>query len=149
MDNANSYNLSLLYQYTYRLRKTVALMIGINYYPIFSFMYHLFIMVTQWNDHLTNFKPAQSKNNHVLLPQTSAYYRPQRSCGQGYVFTRVCDSVNRGVSASVHAGIPPRSRSPGSRPPQRQTPPVSRPPRKQTPPKEDTPPTRSRHPPWK
>ena len=22
------------------------------------------------------------------------YYRPQRSCGQGYVFTRVCDSVN-------------------------------------------------------
>ena len=23
-------------------------------------------------------------------------YRPQRSCGQGYVFTRVCDSVNRG-----------------------------------------------------
>ena len=24
------------------------------------------------------------------------YYRPQRSCGQGYVFTRVCDSVHRG-----------------------------------------------------
>ena len=24
------------------------------------------------------------------------YYRPQRSCGQGYVFTRVCHSVNRG-----------------------------------------------------
>ena len=24
------------------------------------------------------------------------FYRPQRSCGQGYVFTRVCDSVNRG-----------------------------------------------------
>ena len=23
-------------------------------------------------------------------------YRPQRSCGQGYVFTRVCDSVHRG-----------------------------------------------------
>ena len=23
------------------------------------------------------------------------YYRPQRSCGQGYVFTRVCDSVHR------------------------------------------------------
>ena len=22
------------------------------------------------------------------------FYRPQRSCGQGYVFTRVCDSVN-------------------------------------------------------
>ena len=24
------------------------------------------------------------------------YYRPQRSCGQGYVFTRVCDSVHGG-----------------------------------------------------
>ena len=24
------------------------------------------------------------------------FYRPQRSCGQGYVFTRVCDSVHRG-----------------------------------------------------
>ena len=24
------------------------------------------------------------------------FYRPQRSCGQGYVFTRVCDSVNGG-----------------------------------------------------
>ena len=35
------------------------------------------------------------------------FYRPQRSCGQGNVFTGVCDSVNRGVSASVHAGIPP------------------------------------------
>ena len=36
-------------------------------------------------------------------------YRLQQSCGQGYVITRVCDSVNRGGSASVHAGIPPPS----------------------------------------
>ena len=28
------------------------------------------------------------------------FYRPQRSCGQGYVFTRVCDSVNRGEGVS-------------------------------------------------
>ena len=35
------------------------------------------------------------------------FYRRQRSCGQGYVFTPVCDSVPGGVSASVHAGIPP------------------------------------------
>ena len=35
------------------------------------------------------------------------HYRPQRSCDQGYVFTRVCHSVNRRGSASVHAGIPP------------------------------------------
>ena len=28
-------------------------------------------------------------------------YRPQQSCGQGYVFTRVCDSVHRGVSGQT------------------------------------------------
>ena len=33
-------------------------------------------------------------------------YRPQRSCGQGNIFTPVCHSVHRGVSALVHAGIP-------------------------------------------
>ena len=38
------------------------------------------------------------------------YYRPQRSCCQGYVFTRVCDSVHKGGSGSVHAGIPPPPR---------------------------------------
>ena len=31
---------------------------------------------------------------------------PATKLGQGYVFTRVCDSVHRG-SASVHAGTPP------------------------------------------
>ena len=56
------------------------------------------------------------------------FYRPQRSCGRGYVFTGVCHSVNGGgVSASVHAGIPHPS-------PWEQTPPQSRPPREQTPP---------------
>ena len=39
---------------------------------------------------------------------------PATKLGQGYVFTGVCDSVHRGVSASVHAGIhtPPGSRQP-------------------------------------
>ena len=70
-------------------------------------------------------------------------YRPQRSCGQGYVFTRVCDSVKRGVSASVHAGIPTL---PGGRhPPGADTPPWSRhPPRSRHPPGADTPPSRLR-----
>ena len=47
-------------------------------------------------------------------------------------FTGVCDSVNGGggVSASVHAGIPPRADPP-----------------EQTPPGADTPSPRSRHPP--
>ena len=56
--------------------------------------------------------------NAILLPPTT-------KLGQGYVFTGMCDSVHRGVSASVHAGIPP---------PWEQTPP----------PPEQTP--RSRHP---
>ena len=52
------------------------------------------------------------------------HYRRQRSCGQGYVFTRVCHSVNRRVSASVHAGIPhPRVDSPRADSPPEQTPP--------------------------
>ena len=41
------------------------------------------------------------------------YYRPQRSFGQGYFFTRVCDSVQGGGAVSVHAGIPlPRQQTP-------------------------------------
>ena len=32
----------------------------------------------------------------ILLLCSLNFYRPQRSCGQGYVFTRVCDSVHRG-----------------------------------------------------
>ena len=41
-----------------------------------------------------------------LLFILHTYYRPQRSCGQGYVFTRVCDSVNGGVS-----GEPPQDQA--------------------------------------
>ena len=74
------------------------------------------------------------------------YYRPQRSCDQGYVFTRVCDSVNRGGSLGRlplgpgrhppdQADTPPR---PGRHPPgTRQTPPCTR----------QTPPGPGRHPP--
>ena len=36
------------------------------------------------------------KEQSLLLLFPQIYYRPQRSCGQGYVFTRVCDSVHRG-----------------------------------------------------
>ena len=43
-----------------------------------------------------------NKNNNI-------YYRPQRRLGQGYVFTRVCDSVHRGgvvIPARIAGGIP-------------------------------------------
>ena len=60
-------------------------------------------------------------------------YRPQRSCGQGYVFTRVCDSVHRGGgSASVHAEIPPptgKEAPPGKEAPQEGDPPGKEAPR--------------------
>ena len=61
-------------------------------------------------------------------------YRPQQSCGQGYVFTRVCDSVHRGglqkgrtppdqADHPPRPGRPPRARQgdpppPGGRTPQ-------------------------------
>ena len=61
-----------------------------------------------------------------IIKQTTSswtlFYRPQRSCGQGYVFTRVCDSVNGGVCLSAcWDTTPPRSRHPPE-----QTPPRSR-----------------------
>ena len=71
-------------------------------------------------------------------------YRPERSWGQGNIFTPVCHSFcSQGGSASVHAGIPPppRQQTPQSRYP----PPPEQTPQEQTPP-EQTPPG-SRHPP--
>ena len=62
------------------------------------------------------------------------YYRPQRSCGQGYVFTRVCDSVNRGECLEQ---TPPDQTPPWTR----HTPPRPDPPgTKYTPPGLSTPP---------
>ena len=68
---------------------------------------------------------------------------------QGNVLTRVCDSVHRGVSASVQTPgkrqtppkvRPPRSDTPlGQTPPPRSDPPGQTPPKRQTPPRSDTP----------
>ena len=90
----------------------------------------------------------------TVLHLQICFYWPQQSCGQGNIFTPVCHSVHRGVSASVHAGIPPpRSRDPlgADTPPRADNPPGvdtpwSRPPQSKHPPGADTPP-RSRHPP--
>ena len=53
----------------------------------------------------------------------SACYRPQRSCGQGNVFTGVCLSTGGGrVSASVHAGMTDSpDQAPGRHTPRDQT----------------------------
>ena len=53
------------------------------------------------------------------------YYRPQRSCGRGYVFTRVCDSVHRGGLPQCMLGYchPQEGGTPWPRrPPQKETP---------------------------
>ena len=78
-------------------------------------------------------------------------YRPQRSCGQGNVFTGVCLSTGgQGVSLSAcWDAIPPGTRQtpPGTRqtpPGTRQTPPRTR----QTPRDQADPPGPGRHPPW-
>ena len=51
------------------------------------------------------------------------HYRPQQSC-KGYVFTLVC--LSTGVSASVHAGIPPPEQTPPGTPLGPGTPPGTR-----------------------
>ena len=69
---------------------------------------------------------------HSFFRQTKGlYYRPQRSLGQGNIFTRVCHSVHRGGSAS---GL-------GRHPPQQTPPPLADTPRADTP-GADTPPGR-------
>ena len=77
------------------------------------------------------------------------YYRPQRSCGQGYVFKRVCDSVNRG--GGVSGQNPPAARTPPGpgRPPPGEPPRPGRPPprtRQTTPPGPGRPPCRENPP---
>ena len=75
------------------------------------------------------------------------YYRPQRSCGQGYVFTCVCDSAHRGGSPENtpqdqgDTTTPPQTKEnpPGTR----ETPPPSR--TRETPPPPG--PRRTPHPP--
>ena len=69
------------------------------------------------------------KLNHLIFcvlmnSGWSIFTERKRSCGQGYVFTRVCDSVHKGGSASLHAGY---------HPPEGGTPPGRRSPRKETP----------------
>ena len=74
-------------------------------------------------------------------------YRPQRSCGQGYVFTRVCDSVHGGgVSAPPPGwqGEPPPGKE--NHHPPGQGDPATHPPRQGEPPRQGDPPSREKPP---
>ena len=70
----------------------------------------------------------------VIVDVCEVYvYRPQRSCGQGNIFTPVCHSVHGGgflpqCVMGCHPPTPPDQTPPGSRPP--------RPPRTRPPPRE-------------
>ena len=101
-------------------------------------MFFQLLYAANWCKELTIFM----RIDYFSIPSisSSGNNRPKRSCGQGNIFTPVCQSVHRGVFASVHAGIPtplgadnplgsrhPWSRHPLSRhPPWEQTPPRSR-----------------------
>ena len=67
------------------------------------------------------------KKTYLSMPYLH-FHRPQRSCGQGYVFTHVCDSVHRGVSGQ---GEPPPGRE---NPSGRETPRQGEPPGQGAPP---------------
>ena len=60
---------------------------------------------------VTYFPLASLDNVGQPRPPLGHFYRPQRSCGQGNIFTPVCHSFcsqgGRRESAAVHAGIPP------------------------------------------
>ena len=100
------------------------------------------------------FKISESmKKCKISNYNTCNIYRPQRSCGQGYVFTRVCDSVHGGGLRRTPPGPgrPPRTkekpRDQADPPPPgpRRTPPgPGRPPPQGEPPPDqaDTPPER-------
>ena len=86
--------------------------------------------------------------NETFVLIFSFFYRPQRSCGQGYVFIRVCNSVHRGgcLPQCMLGYHPPGNRHPpGSRPPRADTPqsrhthPWNRPPKSRHTPGADTP----------
>ena len=82
------------------------------------------------------------------------YYRPQRSCGQGNIFTPVCHSVHRGGGGGIPQGTeadPPDQAHPPPR--TRHHPPdqTHHPPGPGTPPRtrHNTTPPQTRHPPGK
>ena len=106
-------------------------------------MYILLWTKNKWNTSwIPMTKLANHRNSLILFETRDALptevsanfhiYRPQRSCGQGNIFTPVCHSVHRGVclSACWDTNTPPE-----------QTPPWEQnPPPEQTPPGADTPP---------
>ena len=83
-----------------------------------------------------------------LFSKPLYFYRPQRSCGQGNIFTPVCHSVHRGGLPQCMLGYPPTGsrHPPESRTPWEQNPPLEQNPHLGADPPEQTPPPGSRPP---
>ena len=102
--------------------------------------------IQQARDVVINYGHGRSNDRLVNAGYVlSCYYRPQRSCGQGNIFTPVCHSVHRGGVSSRENPPPPRRTPQQGEPPARETPPG-----KENPPGRETPnplPTPGRPPP--
>ena len=87
----------------------------------------------------------------VLWSAFNGFYRPQRSCGQGNVFTSVCLSTGgEGCLPQCMLGYPPDQTPPPDQahtPRTRHTPPTRHTPRIRHTPPDQTPPPQTRHPP--
>ena len=70
-----------------------------------------------------DYQPIHTEWKRQFSLMFVVYYRPQRSCGQGYVFTRVCDSVHRGGGSPGRETPPDQADTPLD---QADTPPGSR-----------------------
>ena len=102
---------------------------------IFHFSIHFHFLFSGSSDNISD--------TVIVLVFTTCYYRPQRSCGQGNIFTGVCLSTGgEGVCLSAcWDAIPPRIEEPpldgdppGWRNPPDGDPPGWRPPRTEEPP---------------
>ena len=95
-------------------------------------------------------KQISASSSNTPGPVLPDHYRPQRSCGQGYVSTCMCDSVHRGgMGVSGQGELPLAGRTPLGKetPPAGRTPHAGRTPLagrhplgKETPPQQGDPP---------
>ena len=104
----------------------------------------LFVFYLKWEgamDRLHVMISSQSILLHIFQ-RMLYYYRPQRSCGQGYIFTSVCHSVHKGGLPHCMLGYPPAKETPPGDPPAKETPLPRRPPRQGDPPCQGDPPAK-------
>ena len=77
-------------------------------------MFCRFSIVFQETSLYYDFRDTPSTQSPLNVHYNVPYYRLQTKLRKGYVFTPVCHSVHKGVSAPVHAGI---HNGPGRHPP--------------------------------